>query len=94
MVSLHLHVFTQPRAIADISLEAVISREASLVTGAGVMAAGDRDPMRLPVIPASATAMRQIHSTSAPTFETLVIQNAVRPPVRGYPAFCVLKMER
>jgi hypothetical protein len=66
MVSLHLHVFTQPRAIADISLEAVISREASLVTGAGVMAAGDRDPMRLPVIPASATAMRQIHSTSAP----------------------------
>ena len=87
MVSLHLHVFTQPRAIADISLEAVISREASLVTGAGVMAAGDRDPMRLPVIPASAPADAPDPQHFCPTFETLVIQNAVAHLQGAIPRF-------
>jgi hypothetical protein len=60
---------------------------------AGLMAAGDRDPIHLPVNPASATAMRQIYGTSAH------LRNARHPechcpPARGYPAFCVLKMER
>jgi len=57
-----------------------------------VMPAGDRDPMHLPVIPASACDAPDLQHFCH-IFETLVIQNA-RPPARGYPAFCVLKMER
>jgi len=41
------------------------------------MAAGDRDPMRMPLIPASATADALDPQHFGPTFETLIIQNAV-----------------
>jgi hypothetical protein len=58
------------------------------------MAAGDHHPMRLPVIPASATADAPDPQHFCPTFETLVIQNAVAHPQGAIPGFCVLKMER
>jgi hypothetical protein len=58
------------------------------------MTAGDRDPMRLPVIPASAAADAPDPQHFCPTFETPVIQNAVAHPQGAIPTFCVLKMER
>jgi len=71
---------------SDISLEAVISREASLVTGRVSWLRVIGDPMRLPVIPASATGDAPDPKRFCPAFETLVIQNASGPPARGYPA--------